>query len=71
MPRLGYIRLVGYVLAVVMVDGRAHTTLVEALPAVGSTLDLGFRAVVTGSRLLSDGSMLVAAVRVPDLWPAA
>lgn len=69
-PGSGLERQAQTTVAVVLVDGRAHTAVIAGLPAEGTRLDLGFSVVVTGSRLLADG-MIITAERDGTVAPEA
>ena len=49
------------VAVIVNVDGRPYRTQLHEMPAVGATLDIGFPVVVTESKVVVGGGVLVTA----------
>lgn len=54
------------VAALVRVDGQRVWAELEEQPPVGSTLDVGFPVIVTESRQVAGGGLLIAAERVDE-----
>ena len=49
------------VAVIVNVDGKSYGTQLKEMPAVGATLDIGFPVVVTESKVVIGGGVLVTA----------
>lgn len=52
--------------AVVLVEGEAYRPYLEARPPVGATIDVGFPVMVTESKTVAGGGLLIAAVPVDN-----
>ena len=60
------------VAVIVNVDGKPYGTQLSEMPAVGATLDIGFPVVVTESKVIIGGGVLVTAEHANGpgrVWP--